>query len=92
MANTKSAQKEIRVADARQERNKSVRSLTKTVVHKAEGLVAKGELEAAKSEIESAESSLDRAASRGIMHPNTAARKKSRLAKKLSKAASAKKS
>ena len=45
MANTKSATKEIRVANARQERNKSLRSLTKTIVHKAESSVSKGEIE-----------------------------------------------
>ena len=86
MANTKSATKEIRVAEARHERNKSVRSLTKTIVHKAESSLSKGDIEAAKTDIKAASSSLDKAAGAGIIHANAAARKKSRLAKKLNKA------
>ena len=87
MANTKSAIKEIRVAEARQERNKVVRSLNKTVVHKAESLLSKGDTEAAKAQVKMAASSLDKAASAGIIHSNAAARKKSRLAKALNKTA-----
>lgn len=90
MANTKSAKKEIRVAQARQERNKSARSLTKTAVRKAEGALSKGEIETARSEVKAASSSLDKAAGAGIIHANTAARKKSRLARKLNKAAAVK--
>ena len=84
MANTKSAIKEIRVAAARQERNKSVRSLTKTKVHKAENSVGAGSVEA-KDDVKVAISSLDRAVVAGIIHANAAARKKSRLVKKLNK-------
>jgi len=91
LANTKSATKEIRVAEARQGRNKSVRSLTKTIVHKAESTVNKGEMEAAQTDVKAAASSLDKAAGAGIIHANAAARKKSRLTKKLNKAAAAKK-
>ena len=91
MANTKSATKEIRVAEARQGRNKSVRSLTKTIVHKAESSVSKGEIESAKADVKAAASSLDKAAGSGIIHANAAARKKSRLAKKLNKATATKK-
>jgi small subunit ribosomal protein S20 len=91
LANTKSATKEIRVAAARQERNKSLRSLTKTVVHKAESSVSKGEIESATTDVKAAASSLDKAAGAGIMHSNAAARKKSRMAKKLNKTTSAKK-
>ncbi len=90
MANTKSAIKEIRVAAARQDRNKTVRSLNKTAVHKAEATLGKGEAEAANSDVKAAFSSLDKAAAAGIIHANAAARKKSRLAKKLNKASAAK--
>ncbi|RJO62548.1 MAG: 30S ribosomal protein S20 [Dehalococcoidia bacterium] len=90
MANTKSATKEIRVAGARQERNKSMRSLTKTIVHKAESAVSKGE-ESAQADVKAAASSLDKAAGAGIIHANAAARKKSRLTKKLNKAVATKK-
>lgn len=91
MANTKSATKEIRVAAGRQERNKSLRSYTKTVVHKAETTVGNGEIESAKTDVKMAASSLDKAAGAGIIHANAAARKKSRLTKKLNKAVAAKK-
>jgi small subunit ribosomal protein S20 len=90
LSNTKSATKEIRVAAARQDRNKGVRSLNKTVVHKAEASLIKGDAEAAKIDVKAAFSSLDKAASAGIIHANAAARKKSRLAKKLNKASAAK--
>jgi small subunit ribosomal protein S20 len=89
LANTKSAIKEIRVAAARQERNKSVRSITKTKVRKAESSVATGATEA-KDDVRVAISSLDKAAATGIIHANAAARKKSRLVKKLNKSAAAK--
>jgi len=91
LANTRSATKEIRVAEARQERNKSLRSLTKTIVHKAESSVSKGEIESAKADVKAAASSLDKAAGAGIIHANAAARKKSRLSKKLNQAAATKK-
>ena len=84
MANTKSAIREIRVAAARQERNKTVRSVTKTMVRKAEESVATG-AEVADKDLKNAFSALDKASSSGIIHTNAAARKKSRLAKKLNK-------
>jgi len=89
LANTKSAIKEIRVAAARHERNKSVRSVTKTNVRKAESSVAAGSAEA-QDDVKVAISSLDKAAASGIIHANAAARKKSRLVKKLNKTATAK--
>ncbi len=86
MAHTKSAQKQMRVAEKRQLRNKSVRSLCKTNITKAEKLIFSGELESARQTVEAAISSLDKAAEKGIIHPNNAARRKSRLMKKLNEA------
>lgn len=83
MANTKSALKDIRVSRARQKRNKSARSEIKSVVRHARVAVIGEDKEAATEAFRAAESQLDRAAGKGIMHPNTAARRKSRLAKKL---------
>ena len=80
---TKSAQKQVRVAVRRQLRNKSIRSLCKTNVTKSEKLIFSGELEAAREAVMTAISSLDKAAEKGIIHPNNAARRKSRLMKKL---------
>lgn len=86
MANTKSALKDIRVARARQERNKSARSEVKSVVRSARTAVAGEDKEAAVVALRAAESQLDRAAGKGILHPNAAARRKSRLAKAMNKA------
>ena len=80
---TKSAQKQVRVTERKRLRNKSIRSLTKTNITKAEKLILSGELELAKEAVVTAVSSLDKAAEKGIIHPNNAARRKSRLTKKL---------
>ena len=86
MPGSKSAQKQARVAEKRQLRNKSVRSLCKTNITKAERFIFSGELELAKQAVVAAITSLDKAATKGIIHPNNAARRKSRLMKKLNEA------
>ena len=78
----------MRIAEKRQLRNKSVRSLCKTNITKAERLVFSGELEAAKQAVAEAIISLDKAAEKGVIHSNNAARRKSRLMKKLNEAQS----
>ena len=80
---SKSAQKQVHVAERRHQRNKSVRSQVKTNITKAEKLIFSGELEAARGAVMSAAASLDKAAEKGIIHSNNAARRKSRLIKKL---------
>jgi len=67
----------------KQTRNKSLHSLCKTNVVKAEKVVTSGDAAAAKEAVGTAVSTLDRAAERGIIHRNNAARRKSRLMKKL---------
>ena len=74
------------MSEGRRSHNKSIRSLCKTNVTRAEGLIYSGELEAAKGAVVAAVSSLDKAAEKGIIHPNNAARRKSRLLKKLNQA------
>ncbi len=83
---TKSAQKQVRVTERRRLRNKSIRSRCKTNITKAERLIFSGELESAQEAAVAAISSLDRAAEKGVIHPNNAARRKSRLMKKLNEA------
>jgi len=78
----------MRVAEKRRARNKSVRSQTKTNIAKAEKLIFSSELETGKEAVVAAISSLDKAAEKGIIHPNNAARRKSRLMKKLNEAQS----
>jgi len=89
LSGSKSAQKRVRVSEKRGLRNRAVRSRCKTFTGTAQGLVASGQLEAAKDAVVTAISSLDKAAEKGIIHPNSAARRKSRLMKKLNKAQSA---
>ena len=83
MANIKASIKDIRVSSARRERNKTVQSKLKTSLRKTRELLESGEPKEATEALSSAVSELDRAASRGIIHPNNAARRKSRLTRKL---------
>ena len=83
---SKSVQKQVRVAERRRLRNKSVRSRCKTNIIKVERLIFSGELEAAQGAVVAAISALDKAAEKGVIHPNNAARRKSRLLKKLNEA------
>jgi len=83
---TRSVEKQVRVAERRRLRNKSIRSRCKTDITKAERLIFSGELELAQQAVIVAISSLDKAAEKGVIHPNNAARRKSRLMKKLNEA------
>ena len=87
MPKSKTAVKSARSSRRKAERNKSVKSATKTYITKAEKLIEKKEIEAATPAVKTAISSLDKAAKKKIIHPNTAARRKSRLMKKLNQAA-----
>ena len=89
MANTKSAQRQIRVSQRRHDRIQPVRSQSKTLVGKAEDLIVSKETGLAKEAVTAAVSYLDKAAGKGVIHPNNAARHKSRLVKKLNKAQAA---
>ncbi len=86
MANRKSAIKMIRVAAKRTENNKPARSEAKTRIDAAEALIASKPAEAQAAAV-AAISALDRAADKGVLHKNNAARRKSRLMKKLNAAA-----
>ena len=86
MPKSKSAQKAARAAERRRLRNVSVKSATKTYVTQAEKLILANELESAQQAVGVAISALDKAAKKGVFHPNTAARRKSRLTKKLNQA------
>ena len=87
MTHSRSAEKRVRQAERRRERNKAVRSSTRTQIRKALPLVAEGHLEEAEGAVREAASALDRAAGKGIIHPNNAARHKSRLMLHLNAAA-----
>ncbi len=83
---SKSAIKAVRVSAKKQAANVSFRSFCKTEVTKAEKLIASGELDKAQKAVVAAISALDTTAEKGIIHPNNAARRKSRLMKKLNSA------
>lgn len=81
MANTPSAEKRIRQAQRRTESNRSHRSRMKTAIKRVMGAQDAGTADAAYREVSAL---LDRMASRRIIHPNKAARKKSQLARHVS--------
>ena len=81
MANTKSAEKRIRSNERKRQRNQMYRSRVKTMIRKAEQLIFSGQ--SSEEAVKAAISTLDKAAVKGILHKNNAARRKSRLMKKL---------
>ena len=83
MANIKSQIKRNRQNLVARERNKKVRSRTRTMVKRFEAAVEAGDKDAATAAYADASSALDRAADKGVIHKNAASRKKSRLAKRL---------
>ena len=81
--NIKSAKKRVQVSGVRNERNKADKSALKTALKKFEAAAAEGNRTEAESAYKVAVKSVDKAAAKGILHKNTAARKKSALDKKL---------
>ena len=86
MANIKSAIKEIRASERRRKVNQLHRSRARTQVKQTRLLIEDGELVEAQAMLSQAASALDKAAKKGALHPNTAARRKSRLMKALNRA------
>jgi small subunit ribosomal protein S20 len=78
MANIKSSEKRNRQSQKRAASNRVYRSAARTAVKKARVAVANGEPNAAEL-VKKAEVALARAASKGVIHPNNAARRTSRL-------------
>jgi len=72
--------------ERRRLRNKSVRTYVKTCTRRAQEAIDAGASEEAQAGVVRTISALDRAASKGVIHPNRAARSKSRLVKKLNQA------
>lgn len=91
MANIKSAQKRAKQAVKREKVNASRRSALKTVTKKMLTAVEVGDLEQAKELLREVNAQLSRAKGKGLLHANTAARKMSRLSKRVAKAESAQK-
>ncbi len=87
MANIKSAMKRAKLAAERTARNRSIKSSVRTAVKKFESALAQ-DAAAAADAYRKAASALDKGVTKGVVHKNAAARKKSRLARKLNAKAS----
>ncbi|APB00779.1 MULTISPECIES: 30S ribosomal protein S20 [Nocardia] len=79
MANIKSQMKRIRTNELARQRNQSVKSALRTSIRKFREAAAAGEKDKALELMQSASKSLDKAASKGVIHANQAANKKSAL-------------
>lgn len=79
MPTTKSAKKRLRQNIKRRAHNRAIRSAVKTQVRKVRRAVAAGDIARAEQEMRLAAKKLDRAGCKRIIHPNAAARTKSRL-------------
>jgi len=88
LANTKSALKAVRSSARKAEQNRPIKSSVRTAVNKARRLLATGDTSAAEA-VKAAAQALDKAAQKGVIHSNNAARKKSRLMKRLASGSSA---
>ena len=83
MANIKSAMKQNRQAEKRRVRNAAVRSTVRTAVKSTRTAIEGGQAEQARESLLRTIQVLDKAATKGVIHKNTAARKKSRLMRQL---------
>lgn len=79
MPNTKSAKKRLRQSTERRARNRATKSALKTQCKKVLAAVKEGNVEQAGTELRLAAKKLDQAAAKRTIHPNAAARTKSRL-------------
>ena len=82
MANIKSQIKRIKTNEKARQRNKAVKSSLKTAIRKAREAVEAGDVEKGLVLTREANKKLDKAASKGVIHKNQAANKKSALAAK----------
>jgi len=79
MANIKSQKKRILTNEKSRQRNVDVRSRVKTIVKRANETLATKDADKAKTDLVVAIAEIDRACTKGIIHPNQAARRKSTL-------------
>lgn len=86
MANIKSQIKRNKQNEKRRLRNKSVKSSLKTAIRKFDAAVEAGDLETATVLLRDASRKLDKAASKGVIHKNQAANRKSSIAQRLQSA------
>lgn len=83
MANHKSAEKKEKQDEKRRIRNKGIKTRFKNIAKKVEEALSAENRESAQESLQEAISVIDRVASKGVIHKNTASRKKSRLTKRV---------
>ena len=83
MANTASARKRIRQIERRTARNQARKSRMRTFIKKVEAAIASGDKTTAADALRAAQPELQRAATKGVVHRNTVARKVSRLSARI---------
>ena len=83
MANTAQSKKRARQSEARYAVNKARRSRIRTFLRKVEEAIASGDQVLAQAALKAAQPELMRAATKGVLHANTASRKVSRLANRV---------
>lgn len=83
MANTDSARKRIRQTEKRTVRNRARRSRVRTFLRKVEQAIAEGDKSVAQDAFKAAQPELQRAATKGVLHRNSVARKLSRLSSRI---------
>ena len=86
MPQIKSAIKRVKVTKTKTEQNRSDKNAMRTIVKKFEAAAAAGSADA--QALNATFSAIDKAATKGVIHKNAANRKKARMAKRLSNAAS----
>ena len=90
MAHSLSAKKRVRQTAKRRERNRDRKRVIRLELKKMQTALTAGDKAAAATELKKAQQVLDRIATRGTLHPNTAARRKSKLARKVNALGAAK--
>ncbi len=85
MANIKSAKKRILTSNKKAEANKAVKTGVKSVIKNVRTAVESGDKAAAQDALKKAEATIDKAATKGVLHKNTAANKVSKLASSVAK-------
>ena len=83
MANIKSQIKRIKTNEKATARNRAVKSELKTHVRKTREAIASGDKAAAEASLKSTSKKLDKAVSKGVIHENQAANRKSSIAKQV---------
>jgi small subunit ribosomal protein S20 len=84
MANLKTAKQRIKTNERSRQRNMAVKSRMKSYIKAAEAALESGDTAAGGAAVQSALSEIDRAVRKGVVHPNSGARKKSYLQRRVS--------